>query len=276
MRLRFDGLGQKSVGVYFQYHDVVVGQTVQEHSHDFYEIFVIIAGEITHLVNGTEQILKKGDMVFIRPDDRHCYRKSNKGKVLNIAYSMQVAQAITLLLGAQRLKRYFEGGNPFVGHIGTDYIEGLKAEVAALSAMEQNGLLWETRIKKCVYDLYCMSLIQPLRDENMPVWLFQLVNHMRQPENFIIGTKRLYGLTEKSSEHVSRLLRKYYHKTPTEFVNDLRLNYIKNRLVFTNDSVTDICFSAGFNNLNYFYGLFKKQNGISPSQYRKRNKVTMI
>ena len=46
----------------------------REHSHDYYEIFIMLEGEAYHLVNGEEVALRPFDAVFIRASDTHNYR----------------------------------------------------------------------------------------------------------------------------------------------------------------------------------------------------------
>ena len=50
-----------------------VGETYQLHCHDFYEFFLVTIGRALHVVNDTYQIVSRGSLVFVRPDDTHCY-----------------------------------------------------------------------------------------------------------------------------------------------------------------------------------------------------------
>ena len=39
----------------------------------------------------------------------------------------------------------------------------------------------------------------------------------------------------------------------------------------TNETVTDIAMSCGFNDISYFSKIFTREKGVSPSQYRKQD-----
>ena len=54
-------------------------------------------------------------------------------------------------------------------------------------------------------------------------------------------------------------------------VNQIRLEKAKRLLRGTNESVTQIAFSVGFSDSNYFSTYFKKQTGLTPLAYRKSN-----
>ena len=41
------------------------------HNHNFYEIFYILDGHITHNYNGTKELLEPGDARLLRPQDQH-------------------------------------------------------------------------------------------------------------------------------------------------------------------------------------------------------------
>ena len=55
-------------------HQFHVCETYGLHRHAFYEVFYVVRGQAMHEVNGSAQVTGEGALVFIRPDDRHCYR----------------------------------------------------------------------------------------------------------------------------------------------------------------------------------------------------------
>lgn len=54
-------------------------------------------------------------------------------------------------------------------------------------------------------------------------------------------------------------------------INQIRLEKAKRFLKYSNESVTQIAFSLGFSDSNYFSTYFKKHTGFSPLTYRKSN-----
>jgi AraC-like DNA-binding protein len=60
--------------------------------------------------------------------------------------------------------------------------------------------------------------------------------------------------------------------SPLEFVNRQRIDLAKNKLLRTNATITEIAFPLGFNSTQYFATVFKKYCGISPSEFRKKQK----
>lgn len=58
--------------------------------------------------------------------------------------------------------------------------------------------------------------------------------------------------------------------SPYSYLLDLRINRAAEALSDMKRKITDIAFSCGFNDSNYFSRQFKKRMGISPAEYRQR------
>ena len=62
------------------YYQLTYGKSLlmREHTHEFYEIVLILKDKVCHSFNGKEQWLYDNNFVFISPADRHCFLKQNK------------------------------------------------------------------------------------------------------------------------------------------------------------------------------------------------------
>lgn len=102
-----------------------------------------------------------------------------------------------------------------------------------------------------------------------PAWLRFVCERMVEVENLRQGVPRMLELSGVSAPHLSRSFRQHLQQTPTEFVNHLRLEQAAMRLAATQQSILDISWDCGFENLSYFYRLFKRAYGFSPKAYRQ-------
>ena len=93
---------------------------------------------------------------------------------------------------------------------------------------------------------------------------------MREFENFSIGASRMYELNPKSKPHLIKSMKQYLNTTVSDFINEQRINFATEQLINTNRPIIDIALDCGFNNVNYFYRLFKKVHGDTPHSYRKQ------
>ena len=58
-------------------HQYRVSETYALHRHEFYEVFYVLRGQALHEMDGSSQVVSEGTLVFIRPDDAHCYKGLN-------------------------------------------------------------------------------------------------------------------------------------------------------------------------------------------------------
>lgn len=80
-----------------------------------------------------------------------------------------------------------------------------------------------------------------------------------------------------SKFHFIRLFKSIYGKTPHQYLKSVRIAKAI-QLLQADNSVSDACFSVGFDSLTSFSGLFKRTVGISPSAYlaQQQQKKTQI
>jgi YesN/AraC family two-component response regulator len=71
-----------------------------------------------------------------------------------------------------------------------------------------------------------------------------------------------------SQTYFTHVFRYITGKTFVEYINALRLRKASEMLTGSEDSITDICYKAGYNNSAYFTRVFKKNTGLSPREYR--------
>ena len=98
-------------------------------------------------------------------------------------------------------------------------------------------------------------------------------------ENHILDDLRLDQLSNlvgMSPSAFSRFFKLRTAKNLSDYIIDMRLGYASRRLVDTTDSVSEICYSCGFNTLSNFNRLFLKRKGCSPTEFREKYQKTKI
>jgi AraC-like DNA-binding protein len=74
-----------------------------------------------------------------------------------------------------------------------------------------------------------------------------------------------------SPYHFHRLFREVFRETPNQYLQRKRLANAKRLLEQGDRRVTDICLEVGFESITSFSGLFRRNFGCSPREYRSRN-----
>ena len=77
----------------------------------------------------------------------------------------------------------------------------------------------------------------------------------------------------KSVQKISEVINQYANQNYNDFINHFRINDVKEKLVsddVAKDTISSIAFSVGFSSLSSFNSAFKKFEGITPSEYKKK------
>ncbi|WKB79895.1 helix-turn-helix domain-containing protein [Cellulophaga omnivescoria] len=92
-------------------------------------------------------------------------------------------------------------------------------------------------------------------------------------ENGIPSIEQIAKKMLVSQRYLSDTLKKETGKTTTEHLHLNLIDEAKNILLQPNKSISEVAYELGFEYPPYFSRLFKKKEGISPTQYREKYKL---
>ena len=90
-------------------------------------------------------------------------------------------------------------------------------------------------------------------------------------DSFCGGQRHLDEVAHRaclSPYHFHRLFREVFRRTPNQYLQLKRLANARRLLERGEQSVTDICLEVGFESVTSFSGLFRRNFGCSPREYR--------
>lgn len=91
-----------------------------------------------------------------------------------------------------------------------------------------------------------------------------------------MSLEQLADLVGMAPTAFSRYFKLRTGKNLSEYIVDIRLGHAARRLVDTTDSVSEICWTTGFNTLSNFNRLFRKRKGCSPTEFREKYQKTKV
>ena len=105
--------------------------------------------------------------------------------------------------------------------------------------------------------------------------LVDKVNHIieKDSSNKNLSLNMIADSLAMSPDYVGKLFKKYTGKSIVTRINEERIEHAKRMLLETRLPVNDISDKVGFTTDKYFFALFKKMNGITPSEYRKKHLI---
>ncbi|MGJ7033084.1 AraC family transcriptional regulator [Niabella hirudinis] len=84
-----------------------------------------------------------------------------------------------------------------------------------------------------------------------------------------VSLNEVSALCNMTPNAFCRYFKSRTRKSFTRFLNELRVGHAAKLLQNENNSITDVCYACGYNNLSYFNKTFKTIHDIAPSEYRK-------
>lgn len=233
-----------------------------------YQIIYVASGKAHFYFNGIEQIVTAGNMVLYRPkeEQRYYYYGVDQTEVYWVHFTGGNVKNI--------LRKYGIADDVHVIHTGTS----LEYKRIFLQIIQE--------LKLCKED-YEELLVNHL--QHLLILLHRTINSKPRGKNHVLmqemdsavryfhkNYSKPISIEEFAAEHhmsVSWFIRnfkEYTESTPAQYLLSLRISNAQTLLETTNYNVTEIAEIVGYDNPLYFSRNFKKQSGMSPSEFRKQ------
>lgn len=245
------------------------GERTLSHNHDFYEFFVVISGDFLEVCNGEHATLTRKSTHVLRPEDEHqliATGKNKKNILRNIAIRKTHFERILKSVGLYNTEMIFD-----YFFLNEAVYMHFISKTNSLFSHSGNLSVREFIFNSILNDILIFGLLQGDCNQSTPAWLVSAYRDIRLNRNYIYGIEKFFELTGRTQEHVTRVFKRYYNITPTEYINSLRLTDAGNQLISSDKPIIQIAFDCGFNNISYFNRLFKNYYQISPKDFRNRS-----
>ena len=111
--------------------------------------------------------------------------------------------------------------------------------------------------------------LQPPRDHRRILQLKTALEFMESSYNRQISLTEIADSVNMSPKYFCRFFQEMTHRTPVDYLNYYRIERACYQLLTTDQSITEVAYNSGFNDLSYFIKTFKKYKGTTPKQYLK-------
>lgn len=233
------------------------------HIHDYLEIYYLIDGDVSFMVDSRIYPLHPGDAVVCRPNEiHHCIRHSATPHLHACFWFLTDNE---FLLGS--FLHGEEGGN-LLSPSSEEERAAILSTVMKLHTLPEANTLTEYSLIVSLLDRWNGCLGTRTESADLPVQLRQILEEIGRnlPE-----IRSLTYLTEKyylTPSQLRRMFATYLGTTPKAYLERRRLAY--SRILLKNGArVTDACNAAGFSDLSNYIRLFRTSFGITPSDYRR-------
>ena len=239
------------------------------HSHDFVEVFCVIAGAgIHHIHDEVEKALTPGVICTILHGQAHSLRNISDNAPLTFI-NVAIRQAVWGQFFSMIERNPRPGGartGMMVYPENAARIQSSRAlfEDILSSAPSQQSLPKLLRFLVSLVDRYDMAELSPGGSE----WLDRILDALKDDEVLRQGLPCLLDRLNISYSHLARSCRREVGLSPTELINRARIDRAKHLLATSPIPITAVGQRCGFNTSSHFYEVFRREAGTSPGAFR--------
>lgn len=263
------------------------GEKTQLHTHDYIELAYILDGKFRQRILGNDITFSKGDLCLI---DKNCFHQdyllSQPATILFLGISNDMfyeimeenvtTQKITSFLQSALLKQkdlqqylHFKPN----GHESQELEDCLSWLLNELfngktgSRHICKGLL--LRIFGIISTKYDFSLSREQK-KTMNWLIFEEVSAYIRTHYAVVTIQTLTDTFHFQEDYFNRLIKSKTGLTYSAYVQQIRLEKSEHLLLTSDKTIEEIAEIVGYHNKGYFYKIFQKKYGVTPSKYRQK------
>ena len=261
-------------------------KSVATHSHLFFELTYVLDGEVEHIINGEKSILKAGDYLLVDQGSIHSYHASEEGFAnidciflpelldpslknshsLSDVFSHYLVNFNMLLISQDPAKMVFHDYDGTILRILKDVHTEYQTKEAGYREMVRSHLV---RI--------LLLTLRRLEDADIATGAKKLsaylTSYISAHYSEDISLTRLSENMGYSLPYISKCFREEIGMSFVEYLQRYRIQQACRLLLLENTSISQVAEDVGYRDLKFFSSLFKSIVGVTPSAYRKRNKI---
>lgn len=253
------------------------------HTHaDFAELSLITDGKARHIIGGDSYPIACGEVFIIHRGVPHAFEETDKLRLYNIMFDPRLLPDSDISESAG-FKALFISKKPetenrsFSGNLSLDpkdmepvthlfqriYREFSEKRIGWKTAVHGDFLRLTVTLSR-LYDF------GRAKDVHVMEKIAGVATFIEQNYAENISVARLAEMSNYSLRQFIRLFKTAFGCIPTEYIANLRMQKARELLRGKTMPITDIALNCGYGDSNYFSRMFRKYNGLTPSEYRAR------
>ena len=234
------------------------------HMHDALEIYVLLEGDVSFMVEHNLYHLQAGDAIITKPNEIHNCILNTPGAHKHLCLWFSLGNRVLI----EDFLQHSFGKDNLISPTPQEKAQLLSLYEKLRISSEKDGKRYEFSLFLQILEILGKNLCRAMSPQQMPPELQTILSDIN--DNFL-HIKGLDYFTEKyfiSQSTLNRLFRVHLHTTPGLYLEAKRLAHSR-LLLKKGKSVLAACMESGFSEPSNYIRLFKKRFGITPGQYRE-------
>jgi len=254
-----------------------------KHRHNYIEINYVVKGTLTQTVGNETITLKQGELLFLNQHIEHEIKASKEQDlVVNFIIQPSFFEFIFQYLHGENKITDFLINSLYNQTQSGQYLYFTVSEVSEIQDIIEK--IWLEEKKNTLFldstmKLYMGLLIIELaknsdkikQNTEVSTQHYLVVESLKYIEDYYKtgALHELAGKLKQSSSSLSKQIKKATGSTYKELVQEKRLNKAKDLLETTSFPIRTIVEEVGYDNISYFYRIFKDKYKVTPKQLRE-------
>ena len=226
------------------------------HFHEYYEITIVLEGEVIVQTDVGEERMESHEMAFILPNQIHAYRTPKSSKALVALFSTDLVNTFyNETKGKAPNRAVFICNAPVFQYV--------------CNTILGEPTLYE--LKSCLYALcgaYARQVSFQTASHDDDLLVRKIMEYIAGHFTENISLKGMAKFLGYNPSYVYRCFNHYVKCNFRSFLNEYRIEYAKSILASTTMSISEVALECGFETIRSFNRAFKTATGQTPSALR--------
>jgi len=248
----------------------------EPHRHDSYLMVFFTNGSGIHEIDFDSFKIKSGSLFVLQPGQMHHWSLSEDIEGFVIIFSQEL---YNLYFGQKKINDY----NFYNSILNRPEVDFKTEEIAKILPyfdllIQENSENNKLQLDKMLNLLDCIHIeiarkygetfSHQTHSYNIKISAFEVLleEHFRTQKLPSFYAEKL-NITLK---HLNRICNEILQKTATEVIMDRVILEIKRMLIDKQLAVNEVAYALGYEDYSYFSRVFKKQTGLSPTEFRNK------
>lgn len=270
-----------AVGCGYHHYRQDVTPSVDFHSHDVFEFYFFIDGNVTYCIEEKTFELMSGDVLVIPPGKLHKpYVASNlnyERAVLSVTPELLFSLDKSEPSLADKIVKICDDGRHLISLRGKDKekIMSLLSDIDSEIRLgaENRFVAFSAYITVLLINLVRLAESQKdygdgtfVSESIVPSIIEYINSHLTEP----LSSQNIADAFFISKYHLQHIFKNYTNVSLYDYILSKRIIFAK-ALIRQGKSLTDACFACGFRDYSAFYKAFVSKTGSNPKQFKNGN-----